>query len=96
MILQHGVSLLNRRAKLRNLLLIHVRSVPHLLIEVSQLAGRSGDLNVLLRGAIFSGGRATACGVLGTRNWTTSPYREDLSWIDTTYVTSHTGSPKYL
>jgi hypothetical protein len=43
------------------------------LIEVSQLAGGSGDLNVL--GAAFGriGGRASANGILGTLNRATCP-----------------------
>jgi len=40
-------ALLDRRAQLRHLLLIHIRKAPDVLIEVSQLARGSGDLNVL-------------------------------------------------
>jgi hypothetical protein len=44
-------ALLDGRAQLGHLLLIHIRKAPDVLIEVSQLAGGSGDLNVL--GAAF-------------------------------------------
>jgi hypothetical protein len=40
-------ALLDGRAQLGHLLLIHIREAPDVLIEVSQLAGGSGDLNVL-------------------------------------------------
>ena len=41
-------ALLDGRAQLSHLLFIHIWNIPDVLIEVSQLAGRSGDLNVLL------------------------------------------------
>jgi hypothetical protein len=58
---------------LGHLLLIHIRKAPDVLIEVSQLAGGSGNLNVL--GAAFGriGGRTTANGILGTLNRATCP-----------------------
>jgi len=44
-------ALLDGRAQLSDLLFIHIRKAPDVLIEISQLAGSSGDLNVLLLGA---------------------------------------------
>ena len=40
-------ALLDGGAQLSDLLLIHIRKIPDVLIEVSQLASSPGDLNVL-------------------------------------------------